>query len=249
MGACLLILVVKYYLLNISILMANEEIHEKMINGIVRSPASFFDTTPSGMLINKFSNDLSVLDNSLSTTMIDMFEGPAMCIVALVNVCQMEVFFIPPTIVIIICVFWFFYYARPAIIQCRQIELKNKSPIFNFYSETLSGLVQIRIYGRRKNLISKFTKLINDSTKAAIAFGIVSRGFGFYVFFLGGIVLMAIGMEVGIQHSSSIDGGLYGVIVIFLILFSELLQWFLRQAITIESLMLSSERAFQIINL
>jgi len=44
-----------------------------MINGIVRSPASFFDTTPSGMIINKFSNDLGVLDNSLSSSMVEMF--------------------------------------------------------------------------------------------------------------------------------------------------------------------------------
>ena len=169
-----------------------------MINGIVRSPSSFFDITPSGILINKFSNDLSILDNSLSYSMADMFEGPALSIVALVNICQIDLFFIPPTIIIIICVFIFFSYARPVIIQCRQKDLKNKSPIFNFYSETLSGLVQIRIYGRRKSLISKFTKLINNSTKASIAFDVVSRGFALYVSFLGGIALMAIVMEVGI---------------------------------------------------
>ena len=178
--------------------MANQEIHEQMINGIVRSPASFFDTTPSGMIINKFSNDLSILDNSLSSSMTDMFEGPALSLVALVNICQIDVFFIPPTVVIIICIFLFFSYARPAIIQCKQKDLKNKSPIFNFYSETLNGLVQIRTYGRRRSLINKFTKLINNSTKASIAYDVVSRGFGFYIFFLGGIVLMAIGMEVGI---------------------------------------------------
>ena len=169
-----------------------------MINGIVRSPASFFDTTPSGMIINKFSNDLGILDNSLSSSMVDMFEGPALSLVALINICILDVFFIPPAIVIVICVFLFFVYARPAIIQCKQRDLKNKSPIFNFYSETLNGLVQIKTYGRRKDLINKFTKLINNSTKAAIAFDILSRGFALYVFVMGGIVLMAIGMEVGI---------------------------------------------------
>jgi len=121
-----------------------------MINGIVRSPGSFFDTTPSGMLISKFSNDLSILDNSLLSSMIDLFEGPALSIVALANICQIDVFFIPPTICIIICVFLFFSYARPAIIQCKQKDLKNKSPIFHFYSETLNGLIQIKTYGRRK---------------------------------------------------------------------------------------------------
>lgn len=220
-----------------------------MITGIVRSPGSFFDTTPSGMLINKFSNDLSILDNSLATTIVDMFEGPALTIVAIVNICQINLFFIPPAVVIIILVLLFFRYASPVLIQCKQRDLKNKSPIFRFYSETLNGLIQIRTYVRRKTLMEQFTKLINNSTKASIAFDVVSRGFGFYTFLLGGVVLVAIGMEVGIQQSSSTNGGLYAVTVIFLVQFSELLQWFLRQTITVESLMLSSERAFQIINL
>jgi len=44
-----------------------------MMFGIVRSPGSFFDNTPSGVLINKFSNDLGILDNTLSLSFIDNF--------------------------------------------------------------------------------------------------------------------------------------------------------------------------------
>jgi hypothetical protein len=36
-----------------------------MIHGLVRSPSTFFDITPTGRLINKFSNDLGILDNTL----------------------------------------------------------------------------------------------------------------------------------------------------------------------------------------
>ena len=60
---------------------------------------------------------------------------------------------------------------------------------------------------------------------------------------------MAIGMEVGIQQSTPLNYGLYGMTVVFLIGFTELLNWNLRQMNSVESLMLSSERAFQIINL
>jgi len=43
-----------------------------MINGIVRSPCDFFDSTPSGRLTNKFSNDLGILDNTLAFAMCDL---------------------------------------------------------------------------------------------------------------------------------------------------------------------------------
>ena len=47
-----------------------------MIDGILKSHSGFFDTTPSGELINKFSSDLSILDNNLFFTLIDSIEGP-----------------------------------------------------------------------------------------------------------------------------------------------------------------------------
>jgi len=105
------------------------------------------------------------------------------------------------------------------MIECKQRDLKNKSPLFSFFNETISGLVQIRTYGRRKNLISQFTKLINKSSKAAFSYDLVTRAFAFYVTVFG-IILMAIGMEVGIQQSTPVSSGLYGMTVIFLIGFS-----------------------------
>jgi ATP-binding cassette, subfamily C (CFTR/MRP), member 4 len=128
-----------------------------MVNGIVRSPGSFFDITPSGVLINKFSNDLGILDNSLALAMIDTFEGPTSIVVAMVNICQIYPYFIPSAIVILFLGILFFLYARPVIIQCKQLDLRNKNPIFHSYSETISGLVQISTYNRRRSLIHKFS--------------------------------------------------------------------------------------------
>lgn len=50
------------------------------------------------------------------------------------NICQIDVYFIPPTVVIIVLVLLYFVYAKPAIIQCKQLDLKNKSPIYQFYN-------------------------------------------------------------------------------------------------------------------
>jgi len=83
-----------------------------MINAIVRSPCDFFDSTPSGMLINKFSNDLGILDNSLAFPMTDMLQGPALTLVALGNICQIDPYFIPPAVVIMVIVILFFLYAQ-----------------------------------------------------------------------------------------------------------------------------------------
>jgi hypothetical protein len=108
--------------------------------------------------------------------------------------------------------------------------------------------VQIKTYNRRKNLIEQFSEIMNKSTKAAISFDMVSRGFGFYETIFG-IALMFIGMSIGVSQSNPSNSGLYGVAVIFLFNFCDLFQWFLRQIITTDSLLISYERANQITNL
>ena len=127
-------LVLKYQLLYLTLLNSNSSLHESMINGIVRSPASFFDVTPSGVLINKFSNDLGILDNSLAMALKDALEGPTSMLVAIVNICQIYPLFIPPAVVLLIIGIAFFFYARPVIVQCKQLDLANKNPIFQTYS-------------------------------------------------------------------------------------------------------------------
>jgi ABC-type multidrug transport system fused ATPase/permease subunit len=66
------ILVVKYILLSSSILLSSKSIHEEMTQSIMRSPSHFFDSTPSGILVNKFSNDLGIIDNNLPFVFIDI---------------------------------------------------------------------------------------------------------------------------------------------------------------------------------
>jgi len=83
-----------------------------MIDAILKSPSNFFDKTPSGELINKFSNDLSILDNTLFFTLMDSIEGPMLTLVALVYVCTVNVYFIPSTIVLFVIAIILIVYSK-----------------------------------------------------------------------------------------------------------------------------------------
>ena len=105
-----------------------------MIEAIVRCPGKFFDTTPSGILVNKFSNDLGILDNTMIFGLVDAVEGPIMIIVAIVNLSQINLYFLIAAALVLLIAILFFVYGRPAIMGCKQLDLQKKSPIFHFYS-------------------------------------------------------------------------------------------------------------------
>lgn len=145
-----IILVTKYFAINSIILMASKSAHEKMVEGIVRSPGSFFDSTPSGILINRFSNDLGLIDSSMVFAAIDAIEGVFITFIAIIVMCHINPYLIFPSVIVFTAIIAFFVYARPVLISCKQLNFQKKSEIFHCYAETINGLTQIRIYNQQK---------------------------------------------------------------------------------------------------
>lgn len=102
----------------------------------------------------------------------------------------------------------------------------------------ISGLVQIKIYNRRYQLLQEFAQRINNSLRANICFWNLSRAFGSNINYVS-VIIMWIGWIIGIIFVKPETAGLYGVSVVFLIQVSDYLQWFLRQIISLESLVVS----------
>ena len=67
-GAQSIALFVAALLISLGCLKAAKESHNKLLESCLRMPMSFFDTTPLGRIINRFSKDVDVVDNVLPVT-------------------------------------------------------------------------------------------------------------------------------------------------------------------------------------
>ncbi len=47
------------------------KLHNSLLNGIIRAPVLFFDTTPLGRILARFSKDVEELDNDLPMVVVD----------------------------------------------------------------------------------------------------------------------------------------------------------------------------------
>ena len=154
-------LIFKYMFLSLTVLSINECIHEDMIYSLVRSHSYYFDVTPVGRLTNKFSNDLGILDNSFIFILQNALEGPVLTIVLIINVFQINPYFIIAGITGTVGLILWLLLMKPVIIASKQLDLKMKSPVFNKLSQAVSGLTQIQIFERVSSYFLEINRSLN----------------------------------------------------------------------------------------
>lgn len=44
---------------------SSQKLHDKMFDGVISAPMRFFDTNPSGRILNRFSKDMGAIDELL----------------------------------------------------------------------------------------------------------------------------------------------------------------------------------------
>lgn len=54
--------------LNIGCLRSSEQLHSKLLYSMMRTAIGFYETTPSGRILNRFGKDVDIVDNVLPPT-------------------------------------------------------------------------------------------------------------------------------------------------------------------------------------
>ena len=70
-----------------------------MFQKVLRSPVLYFDKTPTGRIINKFSNDIGLLDVILGSTANDGVEGIMYYLNLIITVCTINPFILIPIVI------------------------------------------------------------------------------------------------------------------------------------------------------
>uniref|UniRef100_A0A453FX41 ABC transmembrane type-1 domain-containing protein n=3 Tax=Aegilops tauschii TaxID=37682 RepID=A0A453FX41_AEGTS len=133
----------------------------KMHVSIFRAPMSFFDSTPSGRILNRASTDQSLVDTSIANRMGSIafaFIQLGGTIVVMSQVAwQVFVVFIP---VIAICLWYQRYYIDTARELQRMVGI-CKAPIIQHFVESITGSTIIRSFGKENQFLSTNNQLMD----------------------------------------------------------------------------------------
>ncbi|CAG2178592.1 unnamed protein product, partial [Oppiella nova] len=144
---------------------AGRELHNTMIARIVRAPMAYFDTTPMGRILNRFSQDMDTIDGKIVYVLGGMLRNFFTVIVSL-GMISLEtplilLAILPITVVYVVCQRIYIASSR----QIKRIESTTRSPIISHFGETFNGTSTIRAYGAAKHFIRESHRRIDDNNQ------------------------------------------------------------------------------------
>ncbi|CAK4629980.1 unnamed protein product [Aphanomyces euteiches] len=157
-------------------------LHSKLLAKVIQAPVNtFFDITPVGRILNRFSGDLDQVDSQLPFFGV-LFLQFAFQIIAVAIVCAVS----SPFILIIYVPMLYLFYKVQAFFNASSGDLKrlesvSRTPVVNLISETNSGLSTIRAFDMTDYLMiyriaSRWLQMRLDWLSAVIIAGVAFIG-------------------------------------------------------------------------
>ena len=229
---------------------ASRQLYRQLCSSVLYSPMSFYDTTPLGRVLNRFSKDIYTIDEQLPDTARMYIITISRITLAVLYTCLLTPLFIIGLIPIV----WFYrisqnYYIRTSR-ELTRLENTSRSPIYALFTETLDGLATVRAYRQEKRLTNKSNALL-DSNIAAYFLNFSSNCWlAVRLEFAGTLIITftalaaVIGRDVKGETSMSKENfaGLAGLAISFAMNITQSINWSVRMASDLESQMVSVER-------
>ncbi|KAG8328053.1 Canalicular multispecific organic anion transporter 1 [Homalodisca vitripennis] len=222
-------------------ILASKYLHASMLSNILRCPMSFFDTTPTGRIVNRFGKDVDVLDITLPTSISNTLSMTSIVLGALVVISWST----PIFLVVIFPVGLIYYVLQKVYVatsrQLKRIESVSRSPIFSHFSESISGASSIRAYGVEKRFIKTLEDRV-DANQVCLYPSIVSNRWLSVRLETVGNVLIFFAALFAVLGRDELDSGIVGLSISYALQITSILNYAVRMASEVETNIVSVER-------
>uniref|UniRef100_A0A8C8J914 Uncharacterized protein n=1 Tax=Oncorhynchus tshawytscha TaxID=74940 RepID=A0A8C8J914_ONCTS len=220
---------------------AARKLHYALLDNKFHTPQSFFDTTPIGRVINRFSKDIYVIDEALPSTVL-MFLGTFFSSLStmIVIVASTPIFAVVIAPLTFIYVFVQRFYVATSR-QLKRLESVTRSPIYSHFSETVTGSSVIRAYGRRDAFVLMSDVKVDDNQKSYYPGIVANRWLGVRIEFIGNCIVLFAALF-AVIGKNNLNPGLVGLSVSYALLVTMSLNWMVRMTSDLESNIVAVER-------
>ncbi|GME70934.1 unnamed protein product [Ambrosiozyma monospora] len=222
-------------------LVASGAMFGDLLTRILGANLRFFDSTPVGRLTNRFSKDIQSLDYQISDQIDFLFSLLFMSVTVILVICV-----ITPSFILFGIFIGLAYYTIGTFYLTLSRDLKRfssiaKSPVYQHFTETLTGITTIRAYGDERRFLVQNLNFIDASNRPYFYTWVCNRWLAFRTDVVGSSVV-SLAAALCLVSVGKIDAGLAGISLSFAASFNDCAIWILRMYAELEMSMNSVER-------
>uniref|UniRef100_A0A8C5TE91 ABC-type glutathione-S-conjugate transporter n=1 Tax=Malurus cyaneus samueli TaxID=2593467 RepID=A0A8C5TE91_9PASS len=221
--------------------LASHQLFQQLLSSVTRSPMLFFEETPIGHLLNRFSRDMdavdSVIPDKLKSVLGFLFNLLEIYLVIVVATPWAALAIVPLTA--LYAAFQHFYVTTSC--QLRRMEAASRSPIYSHISETFQGSSVIRAHKDQQRFISRSNFLVDENQRVCFPGAVADRWLATNMELLGnGLVLFA--ALFAAMARTQLSPGTAGFSISCALQITGVLNWMVRSWTEIENNIVSVER-------
>ncbi|ORY13587.1 hypothetical protein BCR34DRAFT_599760 [Clohesyomyces aquaticus] len=226
---------------------ASEIMHNKAVLRVLHAPIWFFDTTPAGRLMNRFSSDVEAMDYHLPEAL-RLFFISIFGLIAIFSliITYQHMFGIAVGVLIILLVFLAVYY-RATAREVKRHESTLRSVVFTRFVEGVSGVSTLRAYGMHASFSEKLCDATDDMNSASFTTIAIQRWLSLRQDAATILLVLTMGVIVIIKRHSE-NPAISGLVLSLMLSSVQVIQVVVREWADVESAMNSTERLYAYAN-
>ncbi|KAJ3120151.1 hypothetical protein HK098_004819 [Nowakowskiella sp. JEL0407] len=221
---------------------AARNIHLILLKSVLGSPLSFFEQTPIGRILNRFSKDMTIVDGRVFS-ILQLFLQQ---IIKAVFVMFVVMAVVPPFFLLLPIIGYLYVLIAQAYLnasrELQRLESVSSSPIYALFSETLSGVTTIRAYGHQQRFIGDNTKKVNTNHRFYFYLWAANRWLCLRTDLISALTTLVAGLLI---MAGNIPTGWAGLCLTYSSMLSDVFLWIIRIHAMMEISMNSVERVFE----
>jgi len=202
----------------------------------------FFDTTPLGRIINRFSKDQDAIDNTLSDAFRMFLSTAGTTIATFVLILYATPIFGIPLVPLLIIYYFVQLLYRNTSRELKRLDSISRSPLYAHFGETMTGLPTIRAYREQYRFTKRNDGLIDSNMRPYFLQIMAQRWLGVRLESIGGTLVGFAGLFGVIGQKNQDSAALIGLSLSYALQVTSTLSWMVRQFTETEIQMNAVER-------
>ncbi|KAM9315294.1 ATP-binding cassette sub-family C member 10 isoform 2-T2 [Pholidichthys leucotaenia] len=231
------------FLFAYGVISAAAVIHNRLLDQVLKATVTFFDTTPMGRILNRFSSDLSNVDDSLPFILNILLAN----IFGLLGIMVMMTYSLPwillPLLPLALLYYRTQHFYRHTSRELKRLYSLTLSPVYSHFSETLTGLGTIRASGNSARFEEENARRLDQNQRCLFLSNAAMQWLAIRLQLVGVAVVTGLSVIAVIQHQlNSVDPGLVGLSLSYALSITQLLSGLIFTFTQTEMQLVSVER-------